>query len=534
MMKEPKRFDLPESEAEELIQRLAAGRLKQKDYAVLGAMVKSWLWLSRVVRDTKISIQELKKLLFGAKTEKTSKVLKQKAGNETSKRPGSKRKTKGHGRNGSAAYTGAERVLIACSEVCAGDRCPRCEKGKLYGYDPSEIVCIRGQAPIQAKVYEQERLRCNLCGAWLKAPTPAEAAGPKYDPSSAAMMAQLHYGCGFPFNRLEDLQKNLGVPLPSSTQWDVIHGLFHQAQPIFDELNRYAAGGELFHNDDTTGRVLALEKQIAEELEACRAQGKKDCRTGVFTTGIISVVEERRIALFFTGRKHAGENLSGLLEQRPEELPTPIQMCDALSRNAPKGFRRLLGNCLCHGRREFIKLIEDFPDQCRHVLETVRDIYQNEALSKEQSMSKEDRLLFHQKHSGPIMEEFFKWLNAQLDEKRIEPNSRMGGAINYMINHWEALTLFLRVPGAPLDNNVVERGLKMAIRHRKNSLFFKTERGALVGDLFMSLIHTCRLNGINAFTYLTAIAQHPEKVAAAPADWLPWNYHDPLVRCASP
>jgi hypothetical protein len=149
-------------------------------------------------------------------------------------------------------------------------------------------------------------------------------------------------------------------------------------------------------------------------------------------------------------------------------------------------------------------------------------------------MSKEDRLLFHQKHSGPIMEEFFKWLNAQLDEKRIEPNSRMGGAINYMINHWEALTLFLRVPGAPLDNNVVERGLKMAIRHRKNSLFFKTERGALVGDLFMSLIHTCRLNGINAFTYLTSIAQHPEKVAAAPADWLPWNYHDPLVRCASP
>jgi len=531
-MKEPKRIDLSESEANALLERLAEEKLGPKDYEMLGIVLKSWLWLSGVVQDAKISIRELKKLIFGAKTEKTRKVLKQKTANKQTTKP--KKKAKGHGRNGSDAYTGAERICLKCLEVRLGDRCPKCGKGKLYAYEPSEIVCIRGQAPLHATVYEQEKLRCNVCGVLFKASLPPEAVGPKYDASAGSMMALLHYGCGFPFNRLEGLQGNLGIPLPSSTQWDELNRKGHEIYPVFGACNRYAAEGDIFHNDDTKGRVLALEKQIAEELEACRAQGNKDCRTGVFTTGIVAETQGRHIALFFTGRKHAGENLSALLNQRPENLSTPIQMCDALSRNAPKGFKRLLANCLCHGRREFVKIIEDFPDKCRHVLETLREIYKHDAFTKVQGMSKEERLEFHQQNSKSIMDEFFAWLNAQLDEKEVEPNSRMGGAINYMINHWEALTLFLRVPGAPLDNNVCERALKAPIRYRNNSLFFKTERGALVGDMFMSLIHTCRLNGVNAFDYLTAITQYARDVAAAPEEWLPWHYHKAMVRCASP
>ena len=528
-MNEPKRIELDETEAEALLRRLSEGRVEPKDCELLAAIVKSWLWLSGVVREKQISIHELKKLIFGAKSEKTSKVQKNKdAGKPSAKGSAPKDKPKGHGRNGAAAYTGAERVPISCPALCAADRCPTCQKGKLRALDPSPIVCIRGQAPIQAKVYEVERLRCTLCGALFNAPTPPEAAGPKYDPSAASMMTVLHYGSGLPFNRLEDLQANLGIPLPSSTQWDVVNELAREAHPVFDEISRYAAGGEIFYNDDTKGRVLDLEKEIAKEREACRAQGK-ECRTGVFTTGIISEREGRRVGLFFTGRQHAGENLGDLLGQRPEGLPTPIQMCDALSRNAPRDFKRLLANCLCHGRREFVKIFEDFPDPCLHVLETLREIYKNDALTKERGMSKNDRLRFHQQHSASIMEEFFTWLNRQLDEKRVEPNSSMGGAINYMINHWKELTLFLRVPGAPLDNNVCEAALKTPIRHRKNSLFFKTERGAFVGDLFMSLIHTCRLNGVNAFEYLRAIAQNARQAAAAPAQWLPWNYQDALA-----
>ena len=532
-MTEPKRIEMSESEAGALLQRLDEGRLSSKDYELLAVVLKSWLWLSSVVKNNRISIKELQKLIFGAKTEKTRKVLKQKTEKQTTKSDEPEKKPKGHGRNGSDAYTGADRICIACLTVSKGDRCPDCQKGKLYRYDPSEIVCISGQAPIHATVYELERLRCNLCGSLFTAPTPPEAAGPKYDPSADSMMALLHYGCGFPFNRLDALQDNLGVPLPRSTQWDEVNSMAHEIYPVFNELNQHAATGDIFHNDDTTGRVLALEKQIAEEIKAAQAQGTK-CRTGVFTTGIVSEVEGRNVALFFTGRKHAGENLSDLLGKRPEDLATPIQMCDALSRNAPKGFKRLLANCLCHGRREFVKLIEDFPDKCRYVLEALRDVYKNDAIARKEGMSKEARLVFHQQNSKPIMDRFFDWLNVQIDEKKVEPNSGMGGAINYMLKHWKELTLFLRVPGAPLDNNICERALKTPICHRKNSLFFKTERGALVGDVFMSLIHTCRLNGVNAFDYLHAIAQYAGKVAAAPKEWLPWNYHNALPHCAPP
>jgi hypothetical protein len=475
-MNEPKRIDLDEPEAEALLRRLSEGRVDPQDRELLAAIVNSWLWLSRVVRDKQISINELKKLIFGAKSEKTRKVLKDPTVTKPSaKDSASKDKAKGHGRNAAAAYTGAERIRIGCPDLCAGDRCPACDRGKLRALDPSQIVCIRGQAPLQAKVYELERLRCTLCGALFNAPTPPEAAGPKYDPSAASMLGVLHYGSGLPFNRLDALQANLGIPLPSSTQWDVVNGLAAEALPVFEEIGRYAAGGEIFFNDDTKGRVLDLEKAIAKELEACRAQGK-DCRTGVFTTGIISEREGRRVGLFFTGRQHAGENLGDLLAQRPEGLSTPIQMCDALSRNAPGDFKRLLANCLCHGRREFVKIFEDFPDPCLHVLETLREIYRNDALTKERGLSGTDRLTFHQQRSAPIMDEFLKWLNDQLEQKRVEPNSSMGGAIRYMLKHWQELTLFLRVPGAPLDNNVCEAALKTPIRHRKNSLFFNERR----------------------------------------------------------
>jgi hypothetical protein len=481
------------------------------------------------VQEKTVSIKELQKLIFGARTEKTDKVLDKKQPDKQKKaepRP----KPKGHGRNGAEAYVEAERIFIPCYEVCAGDRCPKCERGKLYAYAPSEIVCIRGQAPLQATIHEIERLRCNLCGAWFKAKTPPEALGPKYDASAGSMIALLRYGGGFPHNRLDDLQANLGIPLPSSTQWDVVSGAYKDLQPVFEELNRQAAGAELFHNDDTTGRILDLEKEIREETEAAKRSGKKKkTRTGIFTSGIIAKAGLRKMALFFTGRKHAGENLSSVLQTRPQGLSPPVHMCDALSRNAPKAFKRLLANCLCHGRRNFVKLIDNFPEHCRHVLETLRDVYKNDAIAREQAMSDKERLAFHQKESQPIMNQFFEWLNDQIDQKLVEPNSRMGEAVLYMINHWEALTLFLRVPGAPLDNNICERALKVSIRHRNNSLFYKTESGAQVGDLFMSIIHTCRLNGVNAFKYLTAIQEHAAKAAATPADWMPWNYRQTIA-----
>jgi hypothetical protein len=250
---------------------------------------------------------------------------------------------------------------------------------------------------------------------------------------------------------------------------------------------------------------------------------KEAPRKGVFTTGILSTTGEHQITLFFTGRKHAGENLQEVLSQRRDRSP-PIQMCDALARNIPKDFETLLCNCLAHGRRQFVDVLQSFPEGCRHVLEVLAEVYKNEEEAKRGRMDPEQRLQFHQVRSGPLMEELHEWLNRQLNDHLVEPNSGLGQAMKYMLRHWEPLTAFLRVPGAPLDNNICERALKTAIRHRKNALFYKTMNGARVGDLFMSLIHTCSLNGVNPVEYLTAVLEHAAQMSREPEKWLPWNY----------
>ena len=197
-----------------------------------------------------------------------------------------------------------------------------------------------------------------------------------------------------------------------------------------------------------------------------------------------------------------------MLPRRAADLPPPIQMCDALSRNLPGELKTILANCLAHGRRQFVDVADRFPEECRHVLESLAVVYHNDAIARERNLSPEERLLFHQAESGPTMEELHAWLGRQFDERRVEPNSALGEAIAYLLRHWEKLTLFLRVAGAPLDNNICERALKKAIRHRRNSLFYKTPHGAHVGDMFMSLIHTCELCGANPFDYLTELDRH--------------------------
>jgi transposase len=165
-------------------------------------------------------------------------------------------------------------------------------------------------------------------------------------------------------------------------------------------------------------------------------------------------------------------------------------------------------------------------------LESLRSVYRFDAQTQAEGLNPEARLHFHQTHSQPVMDALKTWLQNQMEAKQVEPNSGLGQAIGYLLGHWEPLTLFLRRPGAPLDNNVCERALKMAILHRKNSLSYKTERGAQVGDLFMSLIHTCRLNRVNPFDYLLALVGHPTQVLAHPGQWLPWNYHETLATVA--
>jgi hypothetical protein len=321
--------------------------------------------------------------------------------------------------------------------------------------------------------------------------------------------------------RLENLQESLGVPLPASTQWELVRDAADTLVPVFDYLILQGAQGEVVHNDDTWMRVLELmdEKKRGEVLP----EDEPD-RRGIFTSNVLSIGEGHSVALFFTGTRHAGENLRQVLARRAQELQPPIQMCDALSRNMPEDLRVILANCLSHGRRRFVEIAETFPEQVTYVLSALKSVYQVDAEAKQQGLSPVQRLRLHQERSSPVMDELHAWLQEQFDEKKVEPNSSLGEAIRYMLKHWPKLTLFLRQPGAPLDNNICERALKKAILHRKNSLFYKTPRGAFVGDLYMSLIYTCFLCGADPFDYLTQLVRNHELAARNPAEWMPWNY----------
>jgi transposase len=453
-------------------------------------------------------------------TEKTRAVLEE-AGAETQPETNTA-PSPGHGRNGAEAFGGAQKVEVTHQKLTHGDRCPECAKGNVYGQkEPKVLVRIVGQAPLAATVYSLERLRCGSCGQVFTAQEP-EGVGPeKYDETAAAMIAQLKYGSGTPFHRLEKLEGQLGIPLPAATQWEVVEEAAELLKPACDELIRQAAQGQVIHNDDTSMKVLKLDREPGDQ------------RTGVFTSGIVSIGQGQKIALYFTGRQHAGENIADVLKQRSKELSPLIQMCDALSRNVPKlpaGVEILVANCLAHGRRQFVEVAANFPEECRFVLETLGEVYRYDAEARESRLTPEERLRFHQQHSQSVMEDLRAWLEAQFAGRKTEPNSGLGKAITYLLRHWKALTTFLREAGAPLDNNICERALKRAVLHRKNALFYRTLHGAEVGDLFMTLIHTCQLCGANSFDYLTELQRHAHELAAEPVVWMPWNYRQTLER----
>jgi len=348
------------------------------------------------------------------------------------------------------------------------------------------------------------------------------------------MVALLKYGCGLPFTRIEKLQRHLGIPLPAPTQWGLVEHAATLVAPAHRELVHQAAQGEVLHNDDTTAKILELGTSRQAVFEQQSEPGDPE-RTGVYTSGIVSSPDGHQIALFFTGPQHAGENLAAVLAQRAAELPPPIQMCDALSHNTAGEFDTIVANCIAHARRQFVDVAPRFPEPCRYVLETLREAYRNDALTRAEPLSPAERLAYHQEHSGPPMRGLQWWLYEQIEQRRIEPNSTLGGAVKYMYmrKHWNKLTLFLQVPGAPLDNNVCERILKKAILHRKNALFFKTQNGANVSDLFMSLIHTAELAKVDPFDYLTQLQRHATQLRAAPQRWMPWNYRDTLAALGS-
>lgn len=526
-------------------------QLGPADFELFRRLLNTLVAVTAILKSSKAMMSRLRRLFGLQATERSRDILsdstkdstdatsdgtnatsaESEAGSNTSATPRKRSTRKGHGRLASSVYEAATHVTVAHPMLHPGGDCPGCRRGKLYELgEPARTLRIFGQPMLTATCWDCQRLRCSSCGSVHTAQAPPEAQGPKFDATAVAMIALGRYSMGLPHNRMAKLQQHMKLPVPASTQWAVLAENASAFEPVFAELQRHAAQGEVIHTDDTHARLLAfMGRRRAKLLQNGELPDPE--RVGLFTTGVVSLTEGKPIVLFCTGREYAGENIALLLSLRDQDIAPPVLMSDGLeSRNVPEGHAVIESNCLTHARRGFVDQLNNFPAECRHVIGQLREVYRVDGECSEAQVSAEERLARHQHESAPVMVKLKDWLETRLDNKLVEPNSELGKAFKYVLKRWDRLTLFLRQPGVPIDNNLCERILKMAIRHRRNSLFYRSERGAEVGDMFMSLIHTAELRGENPFEYLTAILRNDKAAAEHPADWLPWTYRATLAQ----
>jgi hypothetical protein len=549
-MKDPQPIEIDDAEVERLIHKAEQGALDAAEQQRLVPLLKTLLWLQHTLLSTRISLSKLKRMLFGKKTEKRPRKPKEPdrgeegSGNGSDGDGGSNApptgtpsssgmapggqssasntpKTRGHGRRAAADYPGAETVFCAPPAHHSGDRCEHCHRGRLYRSRPLVRLRFTGQPLALVTRFELEQLRCGTCGALSVAPMPPEVGRETYDVSLKVNLALAHYHLGLPFKRIESFQDMLGLPLPDATQWELVEQVADSAYPIYETLKQLGANQPLVYQDDTGARILSLIRENQAE--------PSPKRKGMYTT-VLQFEGEYAICLYFTGRQHAGENLDDVLTYRDPDLP-PIQwMSDGLAANTPKQHQdqTIDINCIAHGRRKLVELEDYFPKESTQVIDAIAKLYEHEAACKKQRLTPAQRLAYHQQHSRTVMDDLKAWMEKQFEDRGVEPNSRLGGAFDYLLKRWKSLTRFLEVPGAPLDNNTAERALKMILRLRKNSLFYANEHGAYVGDVLTSLIETCRLAATNPLDYLTALMENRPAVFRDPGAWLPWNYRDHL------
>jgi hypothetical protein len=546
----PEDVKLSREDGEALIGRIRASSLADDDQGLLIKLIRLYFWFTFALSETKISLKRLKRALFGGGKPPPSLPP---AGGDSSggadvsgggttalcvvlppPRPDDPSipveehaaRRRGHGRQAADSYTGAQRVVCRHETLAAGQPCPACGRGTLYPLPAGVEMRIDGNALLSAIRYELEKLRCSACGEVFTAPMPAASGPGKYSPTARAVIALGRYYLGLPFYRIEQYQSLVGVPVADATLWDLAEQVADSAWPVFESLWNLAAQGEVIFQDDTHVRILTL---LAENRRADVTSDTLE-RRGMYTTGLVVQVEKQVICLYRSGRAHAGDNLTDLLERRAPGLEKPIVMSDALAANQRDDDDMLIRcHCLAHGRRQVTDLEEIFPVEAHQIITVLDQIFEHEAVTRNQAMTPAERLVYHQAHSGPLLEGLHDWLEQQFQDRTVEPNSSLGKAFRYLQNHWQTLTQFLRVAGAPLDSNPVERALKVIIRQRKNSLFYASPHSASVASILTSLMATCVQAGVNALDYLVALQTHRHAVFRQPAAWLPWNFHEALA-----
>lgn len=539
-------------DVDDYIRRIKESNLDQDAREFVAGCVEVATWLPQALEENQITIQQLRKLIFGDSPRKKKsgnpdtkgKDEAQESSEDPSAEPNDNEsgldskpnqtenclapveadsesipKKKGHGRHSHEVYSNAIIIPVPHTQLKVGDPCPTDCGGKLYRLkNPGILIRITGNSLATVTKYELEKLRCALCGDIFSPELPQNISPDKYDARCKAILANQKYYLGMPFYRQANFQRHLDFPIAPSTQFELCEEVANCVYPIIEVLEKGVANGELVQNDDTHAKILSVIKDNHENPD-------KE-RTGTYTTCVMGKMDGHSVALYYTGVKHAGENLESILQHRDPEKPPILQMCDASSANIPKSMETILCNCLGHGFRKFRDLVDFYPEPCLHIIHELGQVFRFEEETR--GMTKQERFEFHRRHSKPIMLRLNWWLKNQLSEKKVEPNSSLGKAMKYLLRHWEKLRRFLVRPGCPIDNNIVEGALKIPIRIRKAAMFYKTLHGASIGNILTSLIQTTILSNENPVEYLVALQENKSRVFKDPAAWVPWRYRDTL------
>lgn len=523
-VKMPKVQKLSQEQMDNFLSAIINSNIGAENAEFAKMLIHGNAWMAQQLELGQLSIAKLRKLFQIQGSEKAAtRKPKHDPASLNGSAPTQDADKKGHGRNGADAYAGASIVEVEHPELNPGDTCPAeaCD-GRLYEMsEPGTLVRVTGAPLASATRYNLQKLRCAICEIIYTAPLPDGVSDKKYDANFIAMLMINKYFMSVPLYRQDRLQNHLGIPLPASTQWDLMAAFEPMLKALYKALSQDAANGLALCYDDTSVKIMS-------EIKAAKTakKGEKSQHT-CFTTGIVSLHEDHRTYLYITDNRTAGKCIAEIMAIRDAHLDPPIMMCDALSANIPQGIADdlyILCFCLVHARRQFYELPKGYDDVADKVIGLIGTLYDHEAHTK--GFSAEKRLAYHQEKSTPVMAELKLYLEAQKLE--FEPNSVAGKAIDYILSRWTQLSQFLRHPHAPLDTNIVERALKLVIQVRKSCMFYKSLSSAAFASFVQSALYSAAQNAINPCEYMCALINNEHAVMRNPTEWLPWRYKKTL------
>lgn len=520
----PKVTKLSQEQMDHFLAEIMNSNISAESAEFAKMLIHGNAWMAQQLELGQLSIAKLRKLfqIQGSERASSRKPKNDPASSSTTSNTSDTDK-KGHGRNSADAYQGAAIVEVDHPELNPGDTCPAeaCD-GRLYEVsEPGTLVRVTGAPLASATRYNMQKLRCAICEIIYTAPLPEGVSDKKYDANFIAMLMINKYFMSVPLYRQDRLQNHLGIPLPASTQWDLMVANELMLKSVYKALSEDAANGVALCYDDTSVKIMS-------EIKAAKLAKKGDkSQHTCFTTGLVSLHEDHRTYLYITDNRTAGKCIAEIMTLRNADLDPPIMMCDALSANIPQGISEdlyILCFCLVHARRQFYELPNGYDDLSDKVIGLIGTIYDHEAHTK--GFNSQKRLAYHQEKSTPVMEELKRYLEEQKSE--FEPNSVAGKAIDYILNRWTELSQFLRQPHAPLDTNIVERALKLVIQVRKSSMFYKSLSSAAFASYVQSALYSAAQNEMNPCEYMCALIDNEKAVIQNPSNWLPWHYKETL------